>query len=143
MTEWESLVVKDWTGASYPKPVNWDDHPEWFDQTTGKAKRIPGPRDSRTSWGPIQWRQGFEGYEIVCMLEDCSGYSLSSQEDHGSPIYHVYVDGAKVDMSWHSLDAALVDAVRFKYEGRRGSSGPRATEYFLRMVGAPEEGSKG
>lgn len=139
MSEW-SFTGR--SGRPVPQPTNWDTNPEWFDPTTGRAKRIQGPRGSRVSWGPIQWRQEFEGYEIVCMLQDCAGYHLMAQEDHGSPIYHAYVDGDRVDTSWRSLDECLVDMVRFKYEGPRGSSGPRATEYFLRMVGAPKEGSQ-
>jgi hypothetical protein len=140
MADWD---YTDWQGKPLPKPENWDSNPEWFDQETGKAKRIAGPRfvrygDKPWVWGPTQWVRGVGEYVILCFRWDRSTFSHRDQTEHGKEAFAVWVGGEQADLLWESLDAALVDMVRFKHEGRRGSSGPRATEYFLRMIGSSE-----
>lgn len=137
MTEWN---FTDYKGTPLPKPVNWDTAPELFDPVNGNAVRIRGPRFIDNSgkswvWGPTEWVRDLEQYTVLCFLQDKSRFHLSDQTNHGVRAYAMWVDGQAVDMVWDTLDGALVDMVRFKHEGWRGSSGPRATEYFLKMVG--------
>ena len=136
----------DWRGEALPKPVHWDDHPEWFNEF-GYGIRIPGPRFLNTQggkdekpwhWGPTEWVRDIGEFVVLCFRWDKSGFGKSQQTEHGVLGYQVWVDGVEVDQVHESLDQALVDAVRFKHEGRRGSSGPRATEYFFRMISVPE-----
>lgn len=131
---------RDWQGE-VPWPVKFGSHPEWFTQE-GDAKRLAGPRYSHDGdkfwhWGPTEWVREIGPYTILKFLQDRSTFSnISDQVDHGVEAYAVWVDGVDINHIWLTLDEALVDAVRFKHEGPRGSSGPRATEYFLRMIGA-------
>jgi hypothetical protein len=138
-TEWNFTNYK----GELPKPENWDDHPEWFDLESGRALRLRGSRylpfenareTSTWSWGPVQAVYEIGEYHVIEFLWDYSNYNFGVQEQHGRKGYAAWVDGEEVDLVWESLDEAIVDMVRFKYEGQRGSSGPRATEYFIKMV---------
>lgn len=130
--------VKDHKGDYLPTPVHWHSNPEWF-SSIGSALRIPGPRvnphsDKPWHWGPTEWVCDLGEYTVMAYRQDRSTFKLSDQRDHGKLCYVAWVYGAELDVTWESLDEVLVDMVRFKYEGPRGSSGPRATEYFLKMV---------
>lgn len=131
--------VTDYKGE-VPQPTNWEEHPEWFGSDFN-ARKIPGPRvhpkdsDVRWYWGPTEWIREIGEYTLMCYRTDKSSFqSWRDQTDHGTLCYVAWVDDRQVDMHWESLDELLVDMVRFKYEGQRGSSGPRATEYFMRMI---------
>lgn len=131
--------VEDHQGA-VPVPRFWESNQEWFNED-GRAKRIPGPRfygpDGKSwHWGPTEWVRELGEYTILCCRDDRSTFSSwRDQTDHGQLLYTAWVGDKPLDTMWESLDAVLVDVVRFKNEGRRESSGPRATEYFLKMVG--------
>lgn len=140
----------EWTFTDYrdrpiPKPDAWDEHPEWFSDI-GIALRIPGPRyvhwerDARKTWhwGPITQTFELGEYRIIEFRWDYSRHGWTQQAEHGRLGYAAWVGDTQVDITWETLDECLVDMVRFKYEGQRGSSGPRATEYFMRMIAAPE-----
>jgi hypothetical protein len=142
-------MSREWNFVDYAdkpivKPVHWDEHPEWFDQETGKALPLKGPRHmgpdgKRWTWGPSEWFVTMEDIEIIAFRWDHSSYSFKDQANHGVMGYAAWVNGVALDMVWERLDILLVDVVRFKYEGVRGSSGPRATEYFMRMVGGERQ----
>jgi len=138
--EW---AFKNWREQPLPKPVNWDAHPEWFNQDTGAAKRLHGPRfrdpDDRTwTWGPTVSVRDVGDYTVLHFQWDCSRHGFGQQERHGVEGFTAWVGSELIGHVWDSLDECLVDMVRFKHEGRRGSSGPRATEYFMRMIAEPE-----
>jgi hypothetical protein len=135
---------KDWAGKDIPKPVHWDDHPEWFGDD-GHALRLAGPRflapdDHTWTWGPTEKIHELGEYVILHFRWDDSRHPFGSQTRHGEEGFIAWVDGSEVDGVRSSLDECLVDMIRFKYEGRRGSSGPRATEYFMKMIGAESLG---
>ena len=141
------MSARTWDFSDYrgplPKPMHWDDHPEWFDAHTGKALRIRGghhvgPDGQRWYWGPTEYVREIGDFTILCYREDRSTFSMSAQDDHGQLAYVGWVGDKKLDQAWLSLDELLVDLVRFKHEGVRGSSGPRATEYFMRMISTRE-----
>lgn len=116
----------DFRGRPLPKPEHWDSNPEWF-HADGTARRIPGRRY-------MEWVFEIHDYRIMEFRQDRHNFQVRDQGDHGRLAYASWCDGARTDLLWESLDKALVDVVRFKYEGRRGSSGHRATEYFMKMV---------
>lgn len=122
----------DYQGNPLPKPHNWDDNPEWFNTKVGRAVRIYGPRINGV--GPVEWRRELGEYTVICYRDDRVNYSWAQQTEHGNLLYTAWVGGKQVDVHWESLDEMLVDMIRFKHEGQRGSSGPRATEYFLKMI---------
>jgi len=57
---------------------------------------------------------------------------LVNEIDREHFAYSVYIRGTSTGRSFHTLDAALVGAIAYEYEGPNH----RADYYFLRMIGA-------
>lgn len=57
---------------------------------------------------------------------------LVNEIDREHFAYSVYIRGTRTGRSFHTLDAALVGAIAYEYEGPNH----RADYYFLRMIGA-------
>lgn len=87
-------------------------------------------------WGPIQTVHTINDITIVEYLRDNSRLGNPSEDSlaqHGTPAFHVYVDGASTSTSYRSLDSALVGAIAHR---RCGPNSQAARHFDLITLGA-------
>lgn len=115
----------------------WEPETDIEDLKPLKGTGVLAPNERPFPWGPIQRTHHIGRYDIVEYIRDNSKLHFLPEEEervrkeHGATFYHAYVDGQDTSRSFHSLEAAIVDAIAHAHDGINTKAGT----YFCRMIG--------
>ena len=80
-------------------------------------------------------RKNLFGKKVIQSHEIGDYQFIETHSEQDGPTFFIYLNGGFTHYGEDSLDAALLTAIAFKYDGRNS----QAAHYFARMIGMSKE----